>query len=415
MKTRYKVLAFLFLISAISYLDRVCISVAGPRMQADLNLAPDQWGWVMGAFVLTYALLAVPSARLGERFGARRVLALIVLWWSAFTSLTAMAVSYPMLLVTRLLFGAGESGAYPIGNSALSKWFPKGERARAVGIMWMAARVGGALTPVLVVPIQQAHGWRMSFFVFAVAGLAWAAAWYWWYRDNPAEKRGVAGTELNELREQTKQASSPALPWTRVLTNTNVLLLMLMYFTYCFGGYFYQSWLHTYLVKGRGFTENQMAVWSTLPFILGAFGCLLGGTASDYLVKRYGLKVGRRTVAAAGLGLAGIFELATAMTGNNTLAALFLGLGFGFMDCMMPASWATCIDIGGKYAGSVSGAMNMAGQAGSFLSSIVFGYMVVYFKSYDLPLIPMAIALFISSAMWLKIDPTKSLESGTAK
>jgi len=409
MKTRYKVLIFLFIISTVSYLDRVCISVAGPRMQADLNLSPEQWGWVVGAFVLTYALLAVPSARLGERFGARKVLALIVVWWSAFTFFTGLAASFTVLLVIRLLFGAGESGAYPITMGALSRWFPKAERARAVGIVWMAARVGGALSPVLVVPIQVAYGWRMSFYVFAFAGLAWSASWYWWYRDKPEERKGITEAEFEELREQTKQAASPALPWTRVLTNANVLYLMAMYFAYCFGGYFYQSWLHTYLVKGRGFSEAQMALWSTLPFILGALGNLAGGAVSDSLGKRYGLKIARRTVGMVGLGLAGIFELATVMTGNNALAATFLGLGFGFMDCMMPASWAACLDIGRKYAGSVSGAMNMAGQAGSFLSSIVFGYMVTYFHSYDLPLIPMAIALFISSALWLKIDPTKPL------
>src|SRR5512143_2101281 len=156
MRTRYKVLIFLFVISTVSYLDRVCISVAGPRMQADLNLSPARWGWVVGAFVLTYALLAVPSARLGERFGARKALALIVIWWSAFTFFTGLASGFAALLLIRLMFGAGESGAYPIAMNALSRWFPKVERARAVGIVWMAARVGGALSPVLVVPIQQA-------------------------------------------------------------------------------------------------------------------------------------------------------------------------------------------------------------------------------------------------------------------
>ena len=411
MKTRYKVLIFLFIISTVSYLDRVCISVAGPRMQAELNLSPDQWGWVVGAFVLTYALLAVPSARLGERFGGRRVLALIVIWWSMFTFFTGLASGFTALLLIRLLFGAGESGAYPISMGALSRWFPKEQRARAVGIVWMAARVGGALSPVLVVPIQVRYGWRMSFYAFALVGIAWSAAWYWWYRDKPSDKKGISQAELDELQEEARQAQAPAISWTGVLTNRNVLYLMLMYFAYCFGGYFYQSWLHTYLVKGRGFTEAQMALWSTLPFILGAIGNLAGGAASDWLGKRYGLKFARRVVGMAGLGLAGIFELATVMTGNNTLAAVFLGLGFGFMDCMMPASWAVCLDIGRKYAGSVSGAMNMAGQAGSFLSSIVFGYMVVAFRSYDLPLIPMAIALFLSSVLWLKIDPTKPLVS----
>jgi MFS transporter, ACS family, glucarate transporter len=182
-----------------------------------------------------------------------------------------------------------------------------------------------------------------------------------------------------------------------------------MYFAYIFGGYFYLSWLPTYLVKGRGFTQEQMAIWSSLPFILGACGNLIGGATSDFLAKKYGLKIARRTVAAAGLGLSGALELMAVLTRNNTLAAIFLSIGFGFMDCMLPASWATCLDIGRKYAGTVSGAMHMTGQAGAFLSAIAFGYMVRAFNSYDLPLVPMAIALFISSSLWLKIDPTKPL------
>ena len=178
MKTRYKVLAFLFLVSTISYLDRVCLSVAGPSMQSDLGLRPDQWGWVVGSFVLTYALFAVPTASLGDRYGARKVLTLIVLWWSAFTFLTGAARNYPMLIVTSLLFGIGESGAYPNATGALSRWFPKAERARAVGVVWMAARIGGAVAPIMVVPILKAHGWRAPFYMFAGTGLVWAAVWY---------------------------------------------------------------------------------------------------------------------------------------------------------------------------------------------------------------------------------------------
>ena len=318
-----------------------------------------------------------------------------------------------MLIVTSLLFGMGESGAYPNATGALSRWFPKAERARAVGVVWMAARIGGALAPIMVVPILKAHGWRAPFYIFAGTGLVWAAVWYGWYRDNPAEKKGrqtsrTGGT--SERAEDRRGARGPPARRGRWCSrNRNVQYLMAMYFAYCFGGYFYQSWLPTYLVKGRGFTQEQMAIWSSLPFILGACGNLIGGATSDFLGKKYGLKIARRTVGAAGLGLAGLLELAAVLTHNSTLAAIFLGFGFGFMDCMMPASWAACLDIGRKYAGTVSGAMNMAGQAGSFLSSIVFGYMVRAFHSYDLPLVPMAIALFIASSLWLKIDPTKPL------
>jgi len=396
-------------VSTISYLDRVCLSVAGPAMQSALGLRPEQWGWVVGSFVLTYALAAVPAASLGDRYGARKVLTLIVLWWSLFTFLTGAALNYPMLIATSLLFGVGESGAYPNATGALSRWFPKTERARAVAVVWMAARIGGALAPVIVVPILKAYGWRAAFYVFACTGPVWAAAWYGWYRDDPARKKGLSPAELEELQKEPKTAAAAGAPWALVLASPNVRYLMAMYFAYCFGGYFYQSWLPTYLVKGRGFTPERMAIWSSVPFILGACGNLAGGAASDFLGKKYGLRIARRTVGAAGLGLAGLFELAAVLTRNSTLAAVFLAFGFGFMDCMMPASWAACLDIGRKHAGTVSGAMNMAGQAGSFLSSIVFGYMVRAFHSYDRPLVPMALALFLAASLWSKIDPAKPL------
>jgi len=278
----------------------------------------------------------------------------------------------------------------------------------------MAARIGGALAPIVVVPILKAYGWRTPFFVFACIGPLWAALWYASYRDNPAEKKGVKAAELEELRKEPQSTAPRGATWAMVLSNRNVQYLMAMYFAYCFGGYFYQSWLPTYLVKGRGFTQEQMAIWSSLPFVLGACGNLIGGATSDWLGKKYGLKIARRTVGAAGLGLAGLLELMAVVTRHGTLAAIFLAFGFGFMDCMMPASWATCLDIGRKYAGTVSGAMNMAGQAGSFLSSIVFGYLVQAFHSYDLPLVAMAIALFIASSLWWRIDPTKPLVPATA-
>ena len=408
MKTRYKVLVLLFLVSAITYLDRVCLSVAGPSIQSSLGLRPDQWGWVVGSFVLTYAFFAVPAASLGDRYGARKVLALIVVWWSAFTLLTGAAINYPMLIVTSLLFGMGESGGYPNSTGALSHWFPKAERARAMGVVWMASRIGGALASIIVVPILKAYGWRAPFYIFAGSGLVWAAVWYGWYRDSPAQKKGVKPAELEELQKEPKTVAVAGAPSAMVLRSRNVQYLMAMYFAYCFGAYFYLSWLPTYLVKGRGFGPERMALWSSLPFILGAFGNVIGGAVSDLLGKKYGLKVARRTVGGVGVGLAGVLELAAILTRNGTLAAIFLAVGFGFMDCMLPVCWAACLDIGRKYAGTVSGAMHMAGQAGSFISIVGFGYLVRALDSYDLPLIPMAIALLASSLLWLKIDPTKT-------
>jgi MFS transporter, ACS family, glucarate transporter len=412
MKHRHRVLFLLFLLSIITYLDRVCLSVAGPRMQADLGISPEQWGWVVGAFTLSYALFEIPTGAMGDRMGARTVLTRIVVWWSAFTTLTGMVSNYFVLLGTRFLFGAGEAGAYPNSSLSISKWFPLAERGRAHGVVWMASRVGGALSPLLVVPIQRAYGWRGSFFAFGVLGVIWAVVWYRSYHDRPVEASGITAEELAEIGPPSEHAHT-GLPWGIALRKWNFWKILLMYHFYCWGSYFYISWLHTYLQKGRGFTEGEMAVFSTLPFIAGIGGNLFGGWMSDRLTIRRGLKIGRRVVGATGLTVSGLLMLAAAATPSKWTALACLTIGYGAMDCMLPVSWAVCLDIGKKYGGTVGGTMNMSGQLGSFLSSVAFGYAVTYFGSYNAPLYPMALLLIVSGAFFARIDPTEQLVTET--
>jgi sugar phosphate permease len=408
MKHRHRVLLLLFFLSIVTYLDRVCLSVAGPRMQADLGISPEQWGWVVGAFTLSYAIFEIPTGAMGDRVGARRVLARIVIWWSAFTSLTGAVSNYVLMLITRFLFGAGEAGAYPNASSAISRWFPVAERARAHSVVWMASRIGGALSPLLVVPIQRAYGWRASFFVFGVLGLVWAFAWYRSYRDRPSESAGITPQELAEIDVDSSGAHA-RLPWGIALRRWNFWKILLMYHTYCWGAYFYLSWLHTYLERGRGFSEGEMALASTLPFIAGIGGNLFGGWLSDRLTISHGLRIGRRVVGATGLAASGLLMLTAAITTSKWIALACLTLGYGSMDCMLPVSWAVCLDIGRRYAGSVGGTMNMAGQLGSFLSSVAFGYIVTWTGSYDAPLYPMAALLLVSAVFFARIDPTEQL------
>ena len=256
MKYRNRVLGLLFLLSIITYMDRVCIGLAGKRIQADLGLNESQLGWVLGIFALSYAVFEIPSGALGDRIGPRKVLTRIVLWWSAFTSLTGVVSGFWSMLGVRFAFGAGEAGAYPNSSSAISRWFPVGERARAHGVVWMASRMGGAIAPLLVVPIQVAYGWRASFFVFGFAGVIWSIVWYAWYRNYPAEKVGVSAEELAEVGGGEKPVHTP-LPWGIALRSRNLWTIMLMYHTYCWGSYFYLSWLPNYLQKAMGLGESQ--------------------------------------------------------------------------------------------------------------------------------------------------------------
>jgi ACS family glucarate transporter-like MFS transporter len=397
----------LSLLLVITYLDRVCISVAGPRMQEALHLGPIAWGWVTGIFTFSYAAFEIPSGALGDRIGPRRVLTRIVLWWSGFTSLTGLVTGYYPLLLTRFLFGMGEAGAFPNASVAVARWFPVHERGRAFGIALMASQLGGAIAPLLVVPIQVHYGWRASFFVFGILGVVWSAVWYWWFRDTPAEKPGVSRAELAETRGLLAKAHH-GLPWTIALRSANLWAVMVVGFCYMYTLYFFQSWLHTYLVKARGYSENDLLL-SSLPFFVGAGANCCGGLASNALVKKIGLKWGRRSIGILGLGSAALCTLLVMFTQQWLGALILLSLVYGGITFQQPTMFAVCLDIGGEYAGAVVGVFNTACQIGSFVSAVAFGYLVDRYGSYNAPFIPMAALLLIGVWLWLKVDPCQAL------
>jgi MFS transporter, ACS family, glucarate transporter len=407
MRYRYRVLTLLFFLAIITYLDRVCISVAGPRIQEDLHISPEGWGWVVGVFVIAYGAFEIPSGYLGDLRGPRQVLMRIVLWWSAFTSLTGLATNYFFLLFTRFCFGAGEAGAYPNCSVAISRWFPVTQRARAWGIIWMASQIGGALSPLLVVPIQMRYGWRASFFMFGLLGVVWAAVWYRWYRNTPQEMPKVSLAEIAEIGD-TSFPARQGLPWRIALQSRNLRAILIVGLAHGYGGYFFLSWLHTYLEKGRGFSEQDLLL-STAPFILGAVANLCSGFASDALVRRVGLKWGRRAIGMTGLGASALFTVLAVLAANKFLALIFLSLSFAGITFNQPMVTVVCLDIARRHAGTVTGLMNTVVQIGSFLSSVLFGYLVKGTGSYDFPLIPMAVILALGALLWLKIDSTEEL------
>ncbi len=414
MKYRNRVLGLLSLLLVITYLDRVCISVAGPRMQEALHIGPVAWGWVTGIFTLSYAAFEIPSGALGDRIGARRVLTRIVLWWSGFTSLTGLATGYYPLLLVRFLFGMGEAGAYPNASVVVSRWFPIQERGRAFGITLMAAQLGGAFAPLLVVPIQIHYGWRASFYLFGVLGVVWSGVWYRWFRDSPAERVGVSPAELEETRGLMAKGHQ-RLPWSVALRSRNFWAAMSAALCYVYTFYFFQSWFHTYLVKARGYSENDLLL-SSLPFFVAAGANCAGGVLSNTLVKKVGLRWGRCGIGVVSLATAGLCTIAVMFTHGRFGAMLLLSLIYGGITFQQPIMFAVCLDIGGAYAGAMVGAMNTASQIGSFLSSLVFGYLVGRFGSYNVPFIPMAALLLLGAWLWLKIDPSEQLiDSGATQ
>ena len=381
MKHRHRVLALLALLSVITYLDRVCISVAGPRIQGEFGLGPEQWGMVTGAFAIAYALFEIPSGYLADRFGARTMLVRIVLWWSAFTTLTGFVSRLWALVVVRFLFGAGEAGAYPTAATVVFRWFPPVERGRTFGTILLSSQFGGAIAPLLIVPIQVQFGWRVSFYLFGLVGVAWSAAWWRWYRNSPRERSGVTAAELTEIGVAPATAAN-AFPWRAVGSNTSVWALMGATFGYLYSYYFFLFWLPTYMIRERGFTENQTKL-SALPFVLGIAANLLGGVARDAAVRRWGQKWGPRSVGALGLGTASACALAALSCTSGFWALAWLALCYGGITFQQPTVFSTCVDIGRQYSGAVAGCMNTAGAVGGLTSSLAFGYLVQRYQGYD--------------------------------
>jgi sugar phosphate permease len=406
MKYRHRVLFLLILLFAITYIDRVCISVAGPRMQEELHIDPVRWGWVTAMFTLSYALFEIPTGTLGDRIGARRVLTRVVLWWSAFTSLTGRMTNYYFLLMTRLCFGAGEAGAFPNASIVIARWFPATQRARIPAIILMASQIGGAVAPLVVLPIQIRYGWRASFYMFGVVGVVWAVVWYSWFRDSPSEMPGVSPTERNEVAPAT--AHSHSFPWRIALRSGTLLAMLVTAFSYVYVYSFFQTWFHTFLVRGRGFSEESL-ILSALPFVIAAGGNLAGGIVSDFMVRRVGLKWGRRSLGIMGLGSACVFTIATMVTRQQMLTVVFLSLVYGLIAFQQSGVFAVCLDIGNKQAGAIVGLMNTAANIGALLSSVAYGYIVDYFHSYDAPFVPMAALLLLGTILWFKVDASREL------
>jgi len=405
-RVRYSVLGMLLALSIITYLDRVCINSAAPAMREDLGLSTTEMGVVFSVFAIAYGVFEIPGGWMGDRFGPRKILTRIVVWWSVFTALTGMARSYLQLLVIRFMFGAGEAGAYPNTSCAISRWFPKSDRAQAHGWVWMASRLGGALSPILVGPLLERFHWSAVFYIFSAFGIVWAGIWFVWFRDYPRDMAAV-----NEAEVELIGSAGPGhegLSVKQIAGNQNLWWIMLMYHCFCYGSFWFLVWTASYLAEAKGMSAEILAAFTALPFLLGATANFAGGYASDALVGRIGLKWGRRLVGAVGVGLAGLLMLVSLRIENPYWAASVLAAAFAASDFTLPNCWAVCLDIGKENAGAVTGAMNSAGQAGSAIVAAVYGGLVQTY-GWDGPLVWIAGMSLISSVLWLKIDPTQPI------
>ena len=413
-RVRYQVVAMAVLLGMVTYLDRVCISKLAPDVMRDLSLDKVQMGYVFSVFALSYALFALPAARWADRMGTRVLLAAIVVWWSAFTIGTACAWGFASLLVIRFLFGAGEAGAWPCITQTFSRWIPRQERGTIQGIFFTGAHLTGGVTPLLVVWLLGFMSWRTIFVLFGLVGFIWAAAWYAWFRNTPAEHAQVNPAELQlitaEQEKKTAADQGGLVAWKDLLKNANIWALCLMYFPNSFAFYFCITWLPTYLKEKHGFDANQLGFLAGLPLILSVLGDLLGGVVTDRATARFGLRAGRCVLGAVAYLIAGVGLLAVPFCSNSIMAAILIALAVAAVMFTLAAAWGTCIDIGGRNSGVVSAAMNTAGQVGSLLCPLIVAYTLKWFNNnWNIVLYLMGILFLIGTVCWGLINPHKRI------
>jgi MFS transporter, ACS family, glucarate transporter len=407
---RFRVLVMLCSLTALTYMDRICISIVGVRIKSDLHLNNEQFGWVLAAFALAYAVFEIPSGMLGDRIGPRKVFIRIVLMWSFFTALTGLVNGLIALLIVRFLFGVGESGTYPNSILVVSRWFPVSETGKALSWVGIGSQLGSAIAPLIIVPIAAAYGWRMPFFVIGSIGIVWVWVCYSWFRDFPARMKTMPAPEMKMIESSCRHNNQQQpVSWKLIFRNSTLWPLMLMYFCCQWANYFFIAWMPVYLQEGRGFSENSMKEITSVLFIVGVIGFLAGGAAGDLFLKRRGLKKGRRLTGMLGLGACGFLLLMAAISSNNSItASCLIGANFSFSFGVM-VSYAVCADIGRNNAGTVTGAMNFFGQMGAFSLALIFGKIVQVTHHFDYPLYLLAVVLFAGCLLWLAIDAEKPL------
>jgi ACS family glucarate transporter-like MFS transporter len=386
-RVRYQVLAVACVLAVLTYINRLGFGQAAPEIKGSLGLTDDQMGYLASAFLVAYGICQVPGGLLGDRIGGRHLLTVLVLGWSLLSGATALALFLPahadlpvillavlpagaalpflFLMVLRFLFGLFQAAEFPSLARVIADWMPVQERGSAQGMIWTFSRLGGAFVPFLFAAMLSLFGtWTTPFWVMAGLGVLWCCAFWPWFRNKPEEMNTVnaAEREVIESGRNVSAAGQARMPWYRIFASVNVWALCLMYALVGFAGNFFTNMMPLYLRDHRQLSGWTFTCVSALPLACGIGSCLLGGVLSDWIIRRFGSrKWGRRLNGAIGLVLAGLATVCIPFVHEVWLLALLLSAAFFCNDLNIGPAWAACADVGERYAGTVSGAMNMAG------------------------------------------------------
>ena len=421
---RYLLVLWLFVLSAVAFLDRTNISIAGVHISREFAIDNTHLGWVFSAFLIGYAIFQIPAGILAKRFGPRRVLSFGIACCSVFAALTALVPpkvhgALLILAIVRFGLGAGEAVIYPAASQFVKRWFPVGERGMANGLIFAGVGMGAGLTPPFVTLIILQHGWRSAFWFSAAADAIACLVWYLAARDTPAEHHLVGEAENALIREQQNQpgdpivreestsGAKPAIPWFKIFTNKEILGLTLSYFAFVYVAWIFFAWFYIYMAQARGLNLKTSAAFSMLPFIAMTIGCLCGGAVSDWIGTRFGLRMGRCLLPALALALTAVLLVAGSRAHGAATAAVILACSAGVLYISQSGFWAVTADIAGENVGVVSAVMNMGGQAGGACTATLTPLIAAHF-GWEMSFVTAAAIAVLGGAAWLVINPLET-------
>ena len=421
-RKRFFLAFLLFILSAISFLDRTNISIAGLQISSEYGLGNQHLGWIFSAFLIGYAGFQVPAGWLASRFGPRLVIALGVVWWGIATALTAVippGISQAVLLLISIRFalGAGEAVIYPAANQFVARWVPEHERGFINGLIFAGVGAGSGLTPPLLAWFILHHGWRSAFWFSAIIGVVAGWVWWWFARDTPEEDPKVSPSELKTIREGIAEdvagadaGSAPAISWSAILHRRDLPALIVTYFGFGYTAWIFFSWFFIYMAQVRGFNLKSSAAFSMLPFLSMTVGCLAGGALSDRLTRAYGLRVGRCGLASVAYLFTAVFLVLGSRVQSPQLAGVILAGGAGALYVSQSSFWSVSADIAGRSSGVFSSMVNMGAQIGGAVTASLTPWVAQRFGWTTSFAIAAALAV-VGAGLWMTVHPERPLSA----
>ena len=405
------VLGLLCLMYLITYVDRVNLGTAAGEIRRELALSNTQLGVIFSAFAFPYLFFQVLGGWIGDRFGPRVTLFICGLIWSTATMLTGLAGGVASLFLCRLMLGVGEGATFPVATRAMQNWMPAHERGFAQGITHAFARFGNAITPPIVAWLIALVTWRGSFVVLGCCSLVWVLVWVWYFRDTPADHRGMTREDLEPLPNRGAAIATARLevPWARL--TRRMLPVTTVYFCYAWTLWVYLNWLPSFFREAYKLDLSRSALFASAVFSAGVGGDLLGGVVSDAILRRTGdLRKARRDVVIAGFLGAFVFLLPILATHDLRVVVPCLTASLFSAEIVIGPMWSIPMDIAGKYSGTASGLMNSGSALAAIVSPVAFGKIVDLTGDWHLALLASIGLLLVGAALAFMMHPERQFD-----